>query len=79
MSIATRAAFVLKTLELRGLGRKGRAELIVWEGRKRKAAECRALCVQSVKSFHSFIIKSEFGFGNHINDTRPCFPHMYKY
>ena len=36
------------------------------QSRKREARECRASCMQSVKSFHSVIIKSEFDFGNHI-------------
>ena len=42
--------------------------------RKREAKECRAFCVQRVESFRSLIIKSEFGFGNHINWYKTLFP-----
>ena len=47
------------------------------QSRKREAKECRASCVQSVQSIHNFIIKSEFGFRNHIIDIRPYFPHKF--
>ena len=33
---------------------------------RRQESKERSDGVQSVKSFHNFIIKSEFGFGNHI-------------
>ena len=40
------------------------------QSRKREAKECRAMCVQNVRSFNNFIIKNE----NHINWYKILFP-----